>query len=141
MVRRFCLPLCSIVAALGFAVMPQAASSQPAGTAPILLQVDASNAVQGVVRVHETVPVTGGALTLVYPKWIPGTHGPNGPIASLGGLTIRANGAVLPWKRDLVDLYAFHVDVPAGTNALDVSFAYLAATSGGSRLASPSSCR
>jgi predicted metalloprotease with PDZ domain len=137
MLRCFRLSLCSIVAALGVAVMPQAASSQPAGTAPILLQVDASNAVQGVVRVHETVPATGGPLTLVYPKWIPGTHGPNGPIANLGGLTVRANGATLPWKRDLVDLYAFHVDVPAGTSALDVSFAYLAATSGGSRLASP----
>ena len=65
---------------------------------------------------------------LRYPKWIPGEHGPNGPIVDIAGLVIRAAGkpAPLPWRRDDVDLYAIHVDVPAGAAALEVAFDYLA---------------
>ncbi len=66
-----------------------------------------------------------GPLTLRYPKWIPGEHGPNGPISDLAGLVIRANNRPIPWHRDDVDLYAIHLDVPTAS-ALDVSFDYLA---------------
>ena len=105
------------------------AVAQTAG-APIVLDVDASHAVQGILYVHETIPVASGPLTLVYSKWIPGEHAPNGPIANLAGLTVRAGGATLPWRRDPVDLYAFHVEVPPGAPSLDVAFEYLGAQSG-----------
>ena len=98
--------------------------------APITLDVDASHAVQGILYVHEIIPAGGGPLTLVYPKWIPGEHAPNGPIANVAGLAIRAGGATLPWRRDPVDLYAFHVEVPAGTASVDVTFEYLGAQTG-----------
>ncbi|MDB5043353.1 MAG: family peptidase [Candidatus Eremiobacteraeota bacterium] len=104
--------------------------AQGAGAEAIALDVDASDAVQGIVRVHERLPVSAGPLTLVYPKWIPGEHAPNGPIANLAGLHVRAGRTVLPWRRDPVDLFAFHLDVPSGAGALDVDFEYLGAQQG-----------
>ena len=72
--------------------------------------------------VHERIAVTPGAFTLVYPKWIPGEHGPTGPLNDLAALRISANGNALDWRRDPVDLYAFHVNVPVGVQTLDVDF-------------------
>ena len=83
-----------------------------AGT--VTLHVDANDTVQGIFRVHETIPVKAGALTLLYPQWIPGDHSPTGPIAMLAGLKLSANGKPLAWKRDEYNVYAFHVDVPRG---------------------------
>jgi predicted metalloprotease with PDZ domain len=111
------------------AAAAQSVTHDPRG-APIVLDVDASHAVQGILFVHETMPVQSGPLTLVYSKWIPGEHAPNGPIANVAGLVIRAGRAILPWRRDPVDLYAFHVDVPAGYGAIDVDFEYLGAQTG-----------
>ena len=77
----------ALVAAIAFAAAAaNAAHAQvPAAPPPITLEVDASHAVQGILFVHETVPAAAGPLTLVYPKWIPGEHAPNGPIANLAG--------------------------------------------------------
>src|ERR1700722_9206797 len=72
-----------------------------------------------------TVDATQGPLTLYYPKWIPGEHGPNGPVASLSGLKFSANGKTIPWQRDLLDLFTFHVDVPNGAHSLDIGFDYI----------------
>jgi predicted metalloprotease with PDZ domain len=70
-------------------------------------------------------PVTPGPLTLVYPKWIPGEHAPNGPIVDATGLHFRGNGKEISWRRDLVDLYAFHMEIPEGVTTLDVTLDYL----------------
>ncbi|HEY0392915.1 MAG TPA: hypothetical protein VGD01_00335, partial [Candidatus Elarobacter sp.] len=94
------------------------AAAALAATSPIALHLDASRAVQGLLAVHETIPARPGPLTLVYPKWIPGAHGPIGPIQNVAGLAIRAGGTTLRWTRDPVDLYAFHVDVPAGASSV-----------------------
>jgi predicted metalloprotease with PDZ domain len=91
----------------------------------IAIHVDASDTLQGIFRVHETIPVTAGALTLLYPQWIPGDHSPTGPIAMLAGLKLTANGKPLMWKRDEYNVYAFHLDVPAGVSSLDATFQYL----------------
>jgi predicted metalloprotease with PDZ domain len=95
------------------------------------LQVDASNTAQGIFRVHETIPVSPGPLTLLYPQWIPGDHSPTGPISMVAGLIISANGKPLAWKRDKYNVYAFHLDVPAGVSSLDVNFQYLSGRSDG----------
>lgn len=108
--------------------MPAPAQSAPAGT--ISLHVDASRAVQGWLTMHETIPVQPGALTLEYPKWIPGEHSPSGPIPNLAGVKVSANGKTIPWTRDLVDLYAFHLDVPQGVTSIAVDYDYLAANGG-----------
>ena len=100
-----------------------------AGT--ITLHVDASDTAQGIFRVHETIPVTVGPMTLLYPQWIPGAHSPVGPIDMLAGLKLSANGKPIRWKRDKYNVYAFHLDVPAGAAKLDVDFQYLSPRTGG----------
>lgn len=100
-------------------------------TANIELSVDATHVPEGMVRTHEVIPVTAGPVTLYYPKWIPGEHGPDGPIANVTGLKFHANGRLVPWQRDLLDVFTFHVDVPEGTNRLDVDFDYLEPQAGG----------
>ena len=93
------------------------------------LQVDATDLDQHIFRVRQTIPVpAAGRMTLLMPQWLPGNHAPRGQIEKLAGLVIRAGGQELTWKRDPVDMYAFHVDVPAGVPALDVSFQFLSAT-------------
>ncbi|WP_369929272.1 M61 family metallopeptidase [Xanthomonas sp. NCPPB 2632] len=91
----------------------------------VTLNVDVSDTAQGIFRVHESLPVQAGALTLLYPQWIPGDHSPTGPVAMLAGLRLSADGKPLPWVRDKYNVYAFHVDVPAGVSTLDADFQYL----------------
>jgi len=86
------------------------------------LRVDATDAPRNILHSTITIPVTPGAVTLVYPKWIPGNHRPTGPIQNLLGLHIKANGQELEWQRDLVDMYAFHVQVPAGVSEVEASY-------------------
>ncbi len=68
------------------------------------------------------LPVTPGKLTLLYPKWLPGEHSPDGPIGGLSGLKFSSNGQPIVWRRDADNMYAFHLSIPAGTRALDVLF-------------------
>ncbi|MGC1381724.1 MAG: hypothetical protein WA814_11960 [Candidatus Baltobacteraceae bacterium] len=89
---------------------------------PATLELDATRAADGIMQVRERIPAAPGAFTVVYPKWIPGEHGPTGPLNDLAALRISAGGVPLDWRRDPVDLYAFHVNVPAGTQALDLEF-------------------
>lgn len=97
----------------------------------IRLEVDATDLDRRIIGVRETIPVTGpGPMTLLYPQWLPGNHAPRGPIASVGGLTVTANGRPVEWVRDTVNVYAFHVNVPAGARELQVQFQYLSPTDG-----------
>jgi predicted metalloprotease with PDZ domain len=91
-----------------------------AGAAVATVAVDAREAPRGIMSAHLELPVAAGPLTLVYPKWLPGRHSPAGPLTSLGGPRFTAAGRVLPWRRDSVDLFAFHLDVPAGVSSLGV---------------------
>src|SRR5450631_851457 len=91
-----------------------------AQSAPIQIRVDATKAPQKLIHASMTMPAEQGPLTLMYPQWIPGDHQPVGPISDLVGVKIRANGTPLAWSRDMVDMYAFHVDVPAGARSLDI---------------------
>ena len=95
----------------------------------IALDIDATDTERGIFRVKETIPVAkSGAMTLLYPKWLPGNHSPTGQIEKLAGLVIRANGRIVPWTRDPVDVFAFHIDVPQGARRLDLAFQFLSAT-------------
>jgi len=87
--------------------------------------VDATKTPRKLLHAHLVLPVQSGPLTLYYPKWIPGEHGPAGPIASLTGLKFEGNGKVIPWKRDLLDTFTFHVDIPAGVSKLDAYYDYI----------------
>ncbi|HWD94524.1 MAG TPA: peptidase M61 [Verrucomicrobiae bacterium] len=95
----------------------------------IHISVDASDNTRGIFRIAETIPVSApGALTLLYPKWLPGHHSNNGPISQLAGLELKAGGKALSWRRDPVDVYAFHLEVPEGTSQIEADFQYLAPT-------------
>src|SRR4030081_3309437 len=96
----------------------------PPATA-ITLSVDATEAPRKLFHARMTIPVSPGPLTLVYPKWIPGEHGPTGPIVDLAGLKITAGGKTITWRRDEVDMYAFHLEVPAGGTGLWVAAYFL----------------
>ena len=95
------------------------------------LEVDAREAPRKIFHSRLSLPASPGPLTLAYPKWIPGEHGPTGPIADLTGLTITAGGKPLAWRRDPVDMYSFHLDVPAGASAVEVSLDYLSPAEAG----------
>jgi predicted metalloprotease with PDZ domain len=92
--------------------------------------VDATDLERKIVHVHETLSGIGGNTVLLYPKWLPGTHAPEGPIERLAGLTITAQGVAVPWTRDPVDVYAFHLKPPAGAKSIEIDFQYLSPTSG-----------
>jgi len=85
------------------------------------LVVDATDAPRNILHATVTIPVTPGPETIVYPKWMPGNHRPTGPIQNLTGLHFEGNGQDLPWQRDLVDMWAFHLQVPAGVKELKVT--------------------
>jgi predicted metalloprotease with PDZ domain len=91
------------------------------GAQSMQVVVDLTDAPRNLYHSRLTIPVKPGPLTLVYPKWIPGNHRPSGPIANVTGVRMEAGGQTLFWERDPVDMYAFHVDVPAGANELHVS--------------------
>lgn len=92
------------------------------------LNVDATNTDQGIFRITQTIPAQAGPMVLRFPKWLPGNHAPRGQIEKLAGLTIKAGGRPLDWKRDPVDVYAFHIDVPQGVRQLEIAFQFLSAT-------------
>jgi predicted metalloprotease with PDZ domain len=94
--------------------------SSVAGAQSMQVSVDLHDAPRNLYHSQLTIPVKPGPLTLVYPKWIPGNHRPSGPIANVTGVKIEAGGQTLTWERDSVDMYAFHLDVPAGANELRV---------------------
>ena len=95
------------------------------------IHVDASDVGHRIFRVQETLPAKPGPLTLLYPQWIPGTHEPSGPITKLAGLVVKAGDRILPWLRDPLNVYAFHVDVPRGASEVSVSFQYLSPQNSG----------
>jgi predicted metalloprotease with PDZ domain len=116
---RSCLTLAPLFA-VALALHAQTASN------PIQLTVDLTDAPRKILHAHMTIPVSPGPLTLLFAKWIPGEHMPDGPIDNLAGLFITANGQQLPWTRDDVNMYAIRVTVPEGVTQLDVKDDFLA---------------
>jgi predicted metalloprotease with PDZ domain len=93
----------------------------PAFGADLTVRIDARDVARRHLQTHETLAVKPGPLVLVYPKWIPAEHAPAGPLDSIIGLEISANGQRLEWKRDPFEMYAITLTVPAGVNRLDIT--------------------
>jgi predicted metalloprotease with PDZ domain len=91
----------------------------------VTLSVDATTAPRKIFHAALKIPAVAGDLTLYYPKWIPGEHAPDGPVVDLAGLLFKANGQTLKWRRDLVDGFTIHVDVPAGVSEVDAELDFL----------------
>ena len=94
----------------------------------IQLSVDATDLSRRIYQVRERMPVQAGPLKLWYPQWIPGNHAPTGPINQFAGLRISGNGQRIEWRRDPLDMYAFHLDVPTGVSEIDIEFQSLSPT-------------
>jgi predicted metalloprotease with PDZ domain len=111
------------VTTLAFALV--IASSAVFAAETIKLTVDATKSPLKILRVHEILAVKPGPLTLYYPKWIPGEHGPNGPISSLAGLKFDGGGKPIPWQRDTLDVFTFHLTIPSGVTELNANFDFI----------------
>ena len=93
------------------------------------VRVDATDTDHGIMDVRETIPVAApGPMTLLLPKWIPGEHGPSGVASKVAGIAVSANGKLLAWTRDTVDVFAIHVDVPRNVAKIEIAFKYLTPT-------------
>src|SRR5208283_444405 len=113
---------------LGLAILFFSSFSLFAADGPsVTLSVDASEAPRKIFHAQLRIPAKPGSLTLYYPKWIPGEHGPTGPITDLTGLKFTASGKTLKWRRDLLDGFTFHVEVPVGENEVTVNLDYASA--------------
>ena len=97
----------------------------------VRIAVDATDLNRRIYRVRETIPVeAAGPMTLYFPQWLPGDHGPVGPITQLAGLVFTADGQRLEWVRDTLNTYAYHIDVPAGATEVAAEFQHLSPTTG-----------
>lgn len=93
------------------------------------LEVDATDVERRIFRIRQTIPLAGdGPVTLLYPQWAPGGHSPRNPLLNVAGLVVRAGGQPVSWRRDPVQVFAFHVAPPPGAKTLDVEFQYVSAT-------------
>jgi predicted metalloprotease with PDZ domain len=112
-----------LIASSLFAQLPENISPQPyPGT--ISVTVDASAAPTKLFHAKLSIPVKPGPIVLLYPKWIPGEHGPTGPVVDLTGLKFTANGQALAWHRDEIEMYAIHLEIPQGVNTIEASLDY-----------------
>lgn len=134
--KRFYVSSSILAAACLFAFAPALASGlipEPNSNAtayatrsnPETLVLDARDVGRGLITATMDIPVQPGSFTFVYPKWIPGYHGPTGPLAAISQLKVSAAGKPIVWRRDKVDMYAFHVEVPKGVSQIRVRFTVL----------------
>jgi predicted metalloprotease with PDZ domain len=90
------------------------------------IEVDARELARRLVHAEIRIPCQPGPLKLWYPKWIPGCHGADGPLQNVGGFRVETtDGKPLRWKRDEVELFCVHCDVPAGVNEVRVRLDYI----------------
>ena len=113
-------PLLLGAAALATSVSCMARAEADIFPRPVQLTVELPQPAQKLLYVHEVMPVEAGALTLYYPKYIPGDHGPDGPIDTMMGLQISAGGKRIARQRDAVDMFTFHLVVPPGVKQIDI---------------------
>jgi len=93
-------------------------TSAIAQKAPIHITADLSEAPRKLYHAEIDLPVSPGPITLTTPKWIPGNHRPTGPVDDITGVVFTVDGKILPWRRDDVDLYQFHLTIPKGVTTL-----------------------
>ncbi len=126
----------ALLSALAFAAQaqsPQVPVPQDLPYAPGMMkvEVDATNLSQRIFRIKQTIPVQAGPLTLLFPRWVPGGHSPRNSLDDIAGLTFKANGQKLDWKRDALEVGAFHLVVPDGVSEITAEFDLLTATGPG----------
>ena len=128
MTRRLILAALTLAVAGSLHAEVPAPRDVPYAPGTITVEVDATNLTQRIFKVKETIPAVPGALTLLYPEWIPGGHSPRGAIDKVAGIRFTANGQPLAWKRDPLDVHAFQLTVPEGAGSVVAEFEFLTPT-------------
>jgi predicted metalloprotease with PDZ domain len=89
--------------------------------ATLRLDVDARDLPRRLLHSRIDIPCQPGKLALWYPKWIPGTHGACGPVETVAGLRLEAEGGrVLEWRRDDTEPFRIECHVPPGVQSIVV---------------------
>lgn len=91
-----------------------------AAPGPMLrIDVDARDLPRRLLHSQIYVPCKAGKLALLYPKWIPGTHAPSGPLQDVAGLRLETpDGKPVAWRRDDADAYRIECTVPNGATEI-----------------------
>lgn len=95
------------------------------------LKIDTSDLPRLLLKSDMTIEVPAfeaadGTVSLWYPKWVPGSHAPGGPIENLAGLWFEdENGNTLDWKREPGEVCKFNVSVPREMRTLHVRVRYI----------------
>jgi predicted metalloprotease with PDZ domain len=124
---------CAAIGAMVMATAVPCAHAQVPSSArtSMVLDVDATDAPMKIIHATLSLPARSGAMSLFYPKWIPGEHMPSGPISNLNNLHVFADGRELAWRRDLVETNSFGFSVPTGAVKLTATYDYTVPTGGG----------
>ena len=109
---------CASLLAASFLFSGSYAAARAEILKPIRITADLTESGRGLYHAEIDLPVKAGSLTLTTPLWIPGRHGPSGSGRDIVGIVFTANGQLLPWRRDEINLYDFHLDVPTGVTTL-----------------------
>lgn len=115
-------PKSVVLALMAMTVIAMITPAQESSTPAMTLEVDETQAPRRIAFVHEEIRARPGALALAYPRWIPGEHGPTGPIQEFVTLRVPSGNTTLPRTRDPKDIYTIHVEIPAGTERITVDF-------------------
>ncbi len=115
-------PKCLLLTLMAMAAIAASTFAQDTSAPAMTLVVDETQAARRIAFVHEEIRVRPGALALAYPRWIPGDHGPTGPIQQFVALRVHSGSTTLPWTRDPDDIYTIHVEIPANTDRISVDF-------------------
>src|SRR2546426_12690345 len=94
---RPAVPLTACLCLVPLLAAAPATAQRERGT--ITLSVDLGDAPRKIFHARMRIPVEPGPLSLSYPKWIPGEHGPTGPLTDLAGRRITAGGDTPPRAR------------------------------------------
>ena len=121
---RFAGAVCVVILSM-FSFLLFLSSTALAAVPTVTLLVDATTAPRKIFHATLIIPASPGELTLYYPKWIPGEHAPDGPVIDLAGLKFTAGGQTLKWRRDLLDGFTLHVEVPSGVNEINAELDFL----------------
>jgi predicted metalloprotease with PDZ domain len=120
-----CLRSSAVVVGLFIVVGPRAAADT------LTIDVDSRELPRRLMHTTLEIPCKPGPLRLWYPKWFPGSHGPQGRVEDIAGLRVETpDGTAIPWKRDEVDMHCFALRVPDGTTSVRVKLDTICETAG-----------
>lgn len=97
---------------------------------PISIEIDARDLPRKLLTAQLSIPIKPAKkpqdIALWYPKWVPGSHGPGGPIENVAGLTFTdQDDQPLTWSRTPGEVFRIIVKAPAQTTTLRASIRYI----------------